>query len=198
MARLLLEKGADPNLSSKHSAASIHIAAVTNNIGIATLLLEAGADPNLPTVPNCRDFAANRSAIKWALLYGFVDLFFLLVHYGVDIREVMSPHDEHTILTLALMSKRLEVIEYLLDKDIWLTTEPRDHSFQACVLFHDMSLIEKFVDHGIEANDPGALAAAVYRKEPHLVEYLLMRVMKDYQHLPTGYGAGGLALAAHL
>lgn len=198
MVQLLLERGADPNLSSKGSAAPIHAAAATNNIDIAHLLLEAGADPNVPAVPNGYDYAGNSSAVKWAIIHGSVELFFLLVRYGAEISQVMSRDDDHTPLTLALMNGEPEIIQFLLDKDIWPTTDQRDHSFQACVLLHDLPLIKKFVDHGVETNDPGALCAAVYKKDSQLVEYLLAEVTRDYTHLPAGYGTAGLALAAHL
>jgi ankyrin repeat protein len=196
--RLLLEMGADPNISSVHCARPLQIAAQIDSLELCKMLLEAGADPNSPATLDTYDVSANRSALKWALLHGAKSLFFLLVRHGVNITEPMAAHDTHSVLTLALMSESAEVIEFLLKHDVWPTVDPRDRSFQACVHFFDLELVQRFVDHGVELNDTGALCAAVSRQKFDIVEYLLDRVISTHGQLPPGYGATGLTIAAVL
>ncbi|KAF2659986.1 ankyrin [Lophiostoma macrostomum CBS 122681] len=193
---MLLKKGADPNMFSKQSAVPILVAAAANDIEIARMLLEAGADPNQPASPNGHDVASNRSAIKWALVWGSAELFFLLIKHGATVEENMPPpHDSHTILALALLSRQSEIIDYLLEQDLKPTDALHDRSFQLCVMFKDLPLIERFVSQGATIASPGALCVAVYNQDTHLVHYLLREVEKSHQHLPSGYGAAGLALA---
>ena len=45
VARLLLEKGADPNIEGRNGLTPIHVATHYNHINVALLLLEKGANP---------------------------------------------------------------------------------------------------------------------------------------------------------
>jgi ankyrin repeat protein len=198
MVRLLLKKGADPNLSSMHCARPLQIAAQTDNIELCEILLKVDADPNTPATLNTYDVSANRSAIKWALLHSAVELFFLLVSHGANVKEPMAAHDTHSVLTLALMSERIDVVDFLLDQNVWPSKDQHDRSFQACVHFYDLELVQRFVNHDVELNDTGALCAAISGNKLHIVDYLLEQVKSTYGQLPPGYGAAGLALATRL
>ncbi|OAL43408.1 ankyrin [Pyrenochaeta sp. DS3sAY3a] len=198
MARLLLAMGADPNLSSVHCAKALQIAAQIDSLELCEMLLKAGADPNSPASLETYDISANRSALKWALLHNAQDLFFLLVRHGVNVQEPMAAHDTHSVLTLALMSENKDIVDFLLEHDVWPMGGVRERSFQACVHFYDLELVRRFVHHGVEVNDTGALCAAISREKLDILEYLVDRVVTTYGKLPPGYGAAGLAIAASL
>lgn len=198
MTQLLLDKGADPNLSSIHCAKPLQIAAQIDSLELCKILLESGADPNSPATLDTYDVSANRSALKWALLHSAKDLFFLLVRHGANVKEPMAAHDTHSVLMLALMSEHTDIVEFLLKHDVWPAKDPRDRSFQACVHFYDLELVQRFVHHGVELNDTGALCAAISREKCDIVEYLVGRIMHTFGHLPPGYGAAGLTIATVL
>ena len=198
MVRLLLERGADPNLSSESCARPLQIAAMGNHLELVEILLKAGADPNEWMIPDSRDFGAYNSALKWAVINSSPELFFLLVRYGADVREPMTPRDTHSVLTFALMSECMEIVNYLLDQDVRPLKDKRDRSFQACVHFYDFEFVQRFLSRGVELDDTGALCAAIFEGKDHIVDFLLRLVETEYGQLPPGYGAAGLALAAQL
>ncbi|KAF2034881.1 ankyrin [Setomelanomma holmii] len=198
MARLLLGMGADPNLFSVHCARPLQIAAQIDSLELSEMLLNAGADPDCPATLDTYDVSANRSALKWVLLHSARDLFFLLVRHGANIKEPMVANDTHSVLSLALLSESADVVEFLLQNDVWPAEDPRDRSFQACVHFCDLELVQRFVHHNVELNDTVALCSAISREKFDIVEYLLDRVVSTYGQLPPGYGASGLTIAAAL
>jgi uncharacterized protein len=81
-ARILLERGADPNALARHDALHVRplhtAAAFGGDVGLARLLLEHGADPN------GRDGSIGFTALHSAAQTGSADLIVLLLGHGAD------------------------------------------------------------------------------------------------------------------
>jgi ankyrin repeat protein len=69
VARLLLSKGADPNLRDGGGLSSTPLATAARHgqLEMCRVLLDAGADPNLPSNPQLVGEGANWTALDWAL-----------------------------------------------------------------------------------------------------------------------------------
>ncbi|MDR6804289.1 ankyrin repeat protein [Dyadobacter sp. BE34] len=88
--KLLLEKGADPNLPEEGIAPmghALHSAVVYNHIDIVKLLLEHGAHPNVPVESSADSLTAalergDKAMISLLCSYGAARSLDLLAHYG--------------------------------------------------------------------------------------------------------------------
>ena len=112
MVRLLLEHGADPNLSERDCPRghALWIASYRDNVEMGRLLLENGADPNGTVESGGRVLVHARANDE---------LYQLLVDHGAEIRE--APRER---LHNAISDDDLEAVERILQEHPELATDP--------------------------------------------------------------------------
>lgn len=138
LARLLLEKGSDPNSENKSGTSLLTRAAMTNNAELMGLLLEKGAPlpPETPdsslfgtaVVNNAREaviFLLERgvninnpsnptSPLERALWYDYDEMARLLIERGIDVND--RHQERETPLTQAVRRNKKEIVALLLEK----------------------------------------------------------------------------------
>jgi CHAT domain-containing protein/ankyrin repeat protein len=107
LACLLLEKGADPNISGKSGFFSIHFAVAKNQVNIVRLLLEHSAKVD-PRNPN------GYTPLYDAAAEGCFELASLLINHGADVSA--RGGDNSTPLHTAAFSGHPDLAELLLQK----------------------------------------------------------------------------------
>jgi ankyrin repeat protein len=106
LVRLLLQAGADPNLSARNPSKvnALHAAVAKEQLEICTLLLENGADPNAAQMQHVQ-------ALHSAVHRNNLALVQLLVEGGADVKGVMDNGD--TPMLIAKREGHQEVLNYL-------------------------------------------------------------------------------------
>ncbi|KAJ7096132.1 ankyrin repeat-containing domain protein [Mycena epipterygia] len=107
VARLLLEKGADANMTGGEWGSPLHLASKQGNIEIARLLLEKGANVNLLA-------GEWGSPLHLASIFGQRQIARFLLEKGADVN--MSSGDGVSPLHLASMFGQVEITRLLLEK----------------------------------------------------------------------------------
>src|SRR5258707_4405954 len=92
IARMLIERGADPTVQSRDGETALHLALREGNVDTARMLIERGVDP---TVQNKDEETALHLASQW----GSVDLARMLIECGAD--PTAQSEDGNTALHLA-------------------------------------------------------------------------------------------------
>ena len=105
--KLLLDKGADPNIGNYGSTALVY-AIQRRNDNIVRLLLDRGADPNL------RAHKKWRTALMVASRKGNIEIVKILLEHGADINISDSSGD--TALIIASENGHTEIVKLLLDR----------------------------------------------------------------------------------
>ncbi|KAJ3033030.1 hypothetical protein HDV00_006840 [Rhizophlyctis rosea] len=109
LARLLLEKGADPNAGQNWGfSEALCYAASAGNLEICQILLEGGVD-----IPY-----SGPEALLGAIDSGHVGIVKLLLENGRDIHEDFIDH-----LTKAVLADNLEIVTLLLDVEVRISRE---------------------------------------------------------------------------
>ena len=106
--RLLLEKGADPNLTYGEGWAPLHQAAAEGSVECARLLLDHGASPQPAENPN------TSSPLNCAAQFGHLAVVELLVARGAAVNRA-SDAQNHP-LCYAALAGHVEVIRFLVEK----------------------------------------------------------------------------------
>jgi len=104
--RLLLDKGAKPNISDKYGDSPLMAAALKGHKEVVKLLIEKGADPNMI---DCDEYAA----LHYAVSMGHNDVIQMLLDNGAD--PNMTDCDEYAALHCAARMGHNDVIRMLLD-----------------------------------------------------------------------------------
>jgi len=104
--RLLLARGANPNLAARNAmkVAAIHAASASGSLGIALSLIEAGAEVNAVQ-------QAGFTPLHAAAMTGQTELVKLLLDRGADPNA--KADDGRTALAMARDAKRQAVIDLL-------------------------------------------------------------------------------------
>jgi ankyrin repeat protein len=104
--KLLLARGADPNLTASNAmkVAAIHAASAAGSVAIARRLLEAGADVNAVQ-------QAGFTPLHAAAMSGRLDLAKLLLDHGAD--PEAKAHDGRTALAMARDANHQPVVDLL-------------------------------------------------------------------------------------
>jgi ankyrin repeat protein len=107
LVKILLERGADPNISGSRDLRPLTLAVKSKKIEIVRLLIEKGADINYT---DCR----NTLPLVLAVIQGSADIFEYLITRGakINIRSL----DGHTPLTAAAAYDRTEMVKTLIEK----------------------------------------------------------------------------------
>jgi len=108
MVELLLQNGANPNLSDNENITPLHYAAMNGYENIVKLLLQNGANPNL-------SHNENIAPLHWAILKGYLNIAKLLLEAGADPNETTK--SGLTSLHIASQKGNMEIIKRLLESD---------------------------------------------------------------------------------
>jgi uncharacterized protein len=107
MLKLLLDEGADPNISSSERHTALMGAASRDNAEAVRLLLARAADVNAVD-------AQGNSAVMWAVAQGTPEVVQLLLNHGASL-EIKNQNNE-TALIRAVCYTNLDVVQYLLSR----------------------------------------------------------------------------------
>jgi ankyrin repeat protein len=165
--KLLLARGADPNLCDRSGRSALFRACASKGarLAMATLLLEKGAKPNLagkgPTVRDPNGSYESITPLSLAVNAGDLDLIKLLLEKGTD-PNFDSGNPLQLPLCHAIIGKQLEAARLLIKggakTDVALpndafTSFPTGGSEYATTLLHsairyDLRIAKLFVEHG--------------------------------------------------
>lgn len=105
IARLLIEKGADPNIKTEDGTSPLHVAIAKGNLEIVKLLIEYGADVN----SRKDDGVTPLHSAAW---FGQIDIAKLLIDHGADVNA--QNEDGNTLLHTAVFKDKKEMVELIL------------------------------------------------------------------------------------
>ena len=105
MLKLLIDKGADPNMSDDIGTTALNISSSHGYIKSVKYLLEVGANPNIS------DDCGYSPLINSSLNYND-DIIEILINAGADINSINNRHE--TALMTAIIYNRLEIVKKLI------------------------------------------------------------------------------------
>jgi len=105
MLKLLIDKGADPNMSDDIGITALNISSSHGYIESVKYLLEVGANPNISD--DC-----GYSPLINSSLNNNDDIIEILINAGADINSINNRHE--TALMTAIMYNRLEIVKKLI------------------------------------------------------------------------------------
>ena len=109
MLRLLLDNGANPNLSGNtHRETPVQYAIWRNKLDALKILLDNGADPNLETLI----FYPNNTPLKTAIWHDNVEAVKILLQYGADPNLKLNESDDSPI-EFAIENNKTAIAEIL-------------------------------------------------------------------------------------
>jgi ankyrin repeat protein len=182
--RLLLERGADPNIRDEgDDAMPLHFAAERGDLPVVRLLVEHGADPvgegtdhelNVLGWATCFDYAYHAEVAEYLLAHGAKHTIHTAVAMG-DVRAIRelaarSPTDiekpmdrtnrRRRPLHLAVVKKRLDSLAALLE--LGVDTELEDAAgltpLDQAALSGERQMAQRLIDHGATLRLPAAVA----------------------------------------
>ena len=173
--RLLLDKGADPNIANKKGYRPLDIAIKAENLQIAELLLEKGARPKRGEL---------QIMLCLAIQKDNQDLAKLLIKYGAQVNASID-RGMNTPLRFAVTSGKTEMVKFLIAQGAFLHPygEDKDLLFLSLEKYPEIfqMLIKNTTDVNVQDKEGNTLLAkATSLNEPLLVELLL-------QHGADGY-----------
>jgi ankyrin repeat protein len=118
MLRLLLDRGADPDIRDRSGLTALHQACRTGSLDVATLLLQRGADPessiNDVQRSNPPSSTLHRSPLHFAATYGHSSLVKALLQAGLNL-NTSTTDSRSAALHFAVEHGNEDVVRYLLD-----------------------------------------------------------------------------------
>lgn len=174
IARLLLERGADPNLPEGRftpRGSALYFAATNNNYEMAKLLLKRGADPNGPGIDSCGTVYHVADKEMRLLLYGYglqtsefdLDNYDALAVYADKDPEGLSRAGCGTVFTMVtlnyapngmteeLLAKKESLLRMLLAKGVRV---PPVVTGCRTYLWHIPKFTRILLEHGMDPNLP--------------------------------------------
>ena len=160
----LLEEGVDPNANGDYGFRPIHKAAMNGNIDLAKILLKAGADPKQKNI-------FKDSPLHWAAWMGNVEILDFFISNISDIKLDEINEKGKTALIGAVHGGHIEVVKYLLKKDIC----PTEAELQESITFGFFNIFELLIQSTqLDVNALNRLLIdAVESSQPEIVKYLL-------------------------
>lgn len=105
-ARLVLERGVDPDLKGRGDETALIGAARGNHTELMQVLLDADADPNLAD-------AVGNTPLSWAVERGHAEAIRTLLEHGAE-TDFVDPAEGRTLLHVAALGGHLPVVEVLV------------------------------------------------------------------------------------
>jgi ankyrin repeat protein len=144
--KLLLEKGADPNIKNRAEQTPLEIAIFNYNIEIVKLLLEKGADPNIKN-------RAKQTSLEIAILINNIEIVKLLLEKGAD--PNIKNRDGQTLLEIAQYKDYDIIVNLLLEKgargEIKIKS-PYSTEIVEAVRKQNIELVKELLDKGADVN----------------------------------------------
>ena len=115
---LLLEHGANPNMSTKLYIWSINYAIVFNcDISIISLLLDYGATVDIHVLSS-------------VVHRGSTDILSMMIKKGVDLNPRYDTYPDHTIVSIAYNASKIDMLKLLLENGSYPIVERDDYKIQ--------------------------------------------------------------------
>ena len=148
MVRLLLAKGADPNVMGSWGT-PLHYACCYDNLGATEALLEAGADLNIRVDSGNGD---SMSVLETAAGNSSADVVRLLIERGADV-SVAGPLG-FTPLHHAASAKSADVANVLIEAGAGVDVRNADNAtpLHIAAEFVKLAMVRTFLDHGANVN----------------------------------------------
>lgn len=149
--KLLLEKGADPNLSGGREGSPLLASCSKGDLPCVKLLLDHGADPNFAVESRRGNTSFNRSCLSAACRSGDIRIVKLLFDYGAAIGSTGA-------LAAATTARDLNIMRLLLDKgaDPNVPGEGNDETpLQIACSSLQLEAVELLLAHGANPNIGG-------------------------------------------
>ncbi|KAF8427603.1 ankyrin repeat-containing domain protein [Terfezia claveryi] len=169
--KVLLDQGADVNITGGGCGTALGAAAYRGSLEIVTLLLDQGADVNIS--------GGNYGTALGAAAYsGSLEIVTLLLDQGADVN--ISGGDYGTALVAAALSGSLEIVTLLLDQgaDVNISGGNYGTALGAAAYRGSLEIVTLLLDQGADVNITGgnygtALGAAALRGSLEIVTLLL-------------------------
>ena len=182
---LLLEAGADLNISGFGSYTPLREAIIQHNAPLVHLLLEEGAVPD-----GGDEFSAKEldKAVKW----GDLSIVNALILAGAVVDTLVYP------LITAVESGDQTLVKLLLDAGADVNNPSRSHdALQVALHNKDISMACYLLDRGAEPADTGLMGSAMAER-PEFFEFVLKKHRMRYSEFPVKFGCNALTFAVLL
>jgi ankyrin repeat protein len=185
-AKLLIDAGANANISSAGSGPPLYEALKRRNAALVLLLLDADADPNCNHGP---------PSLQLATAWGDASVVKALIFAGANVNDLGNWHGSKTALTIAVKRKDAELVQVLFDAGADINNHEARRfggtALEAAAQNGDMNMARKLLDRGADPNDSEALSEALAHPR-ELSDLLIERYRARYPVMQPGYGSGVL------
>jgi len=141
IAKLLLQKGADPLLGDNENSGPLHLAAISGSKQIAELLMKNGVDINYTDINGM-------NALHFALSRRQAEVAKFLISKGADVKGVTNTG--FSTLQLAAICGDLDIVKLLIDKKVDVDARMNNGytPLFSAVSYGNTEIVKYLVEHG--------------------------------------------------